>query len=1362
MKIRHILYGLCLLITSFSLSAQPLAPQSIPEQLKPWVPWVLHEYPNHECPYFFDRPQQQCTWASELALNVQDHGASFIQRWQVAARACVALPADKSLWPQQVQQHNLSSGEKTAAILSQKDGLPCVWLEAGDYQLSGQWLWQKRPEYLSVSPAVALIQLKINQQDIAQPVLDNQGRLWLNRDDANNKQAAEDNLTLRVYRHLVDDMPLQMGIRLELDVAGRAREIHLPPLWQNNADNQWQALSLDSPLPARLEQDARLRLQVRPGTWEISIAARHLGKAEKIVPSLLTENEIWVFQARHDLRQVYLSGLTDIDPQQTGLPESWKAYPSYLVEAGQVLSFEEKRRGNPEPAPDQLSLERQIWLDFDGQGYTLQDRIKGTMSQGWRLNMNPPIQLGRVHVNGEDRFITELDAQGVEIRQGNFKLLADSRIDTPLRSLPAIGWQHDFQSLSATLNLPPGWHLLHASGVDNIPSTWLNQWQLLDIFIVLITALAIAKLWHWRWGALALVSLVLTYHVANAPQYWLLLLAPLALLRVLPPQTWFTRLVRSYLYVTLLVLLVNSLLFIVQQVKSGLYPQLAPHHSYSQILSYTNTRHSVAFETNYAEEEMDDGFADTEMLLQQDMKQLYSAPSKASRLKRKYKSMKKQQALLRADPNAQVQTGPGLPNWSWQGVNMYWDGGVPQSQQIKLYLLSPPLSRLLAFAQALFLASLLGFLIWQSVRLKTPPLPKAKQAMPAMLALFCLMGLMQTPMVEAKQTPEPQTPSLLDTLEQRLTQPPECLPHCASITDMHLQADAKQLRIRLQVHANIDTQIPLPAQVKHWLPQQVLVNDKTAEALMRDSQGKLWLRIDKGIHQVSLEGVWPVRSNVQLPLPLQPHHVSTEIQDWRLDGLQDDGSTEAQLQFTRLQSLAEQSSLEMGALPPLLQITRILRLNLDWQIETRVKRQSPRGSAVVMDIPLLEGESVISAEPRVVDGKIKLNMPPNAREVSWLSSFKVRDSIKLTAPATHDWYETWQLDSSPIWHVQIQGIPVIHHQDSAGSWLPTWRPWPGEQVQIDISRPKGVQGQIMTIDNSKLTVKPGQRLTNTVLEMTLRSSRGGQHMIELPKEATLQKLWLDGDSQALRQNDNRVPIALRPGEQKVKLEFSQDIGISSYYQTPSVNLGSHSVNANIVLELPKTRWLLFVGGPALGPAVLFWGMVIVLLALSFLLARLPLTPLRWYQWFLLGLIVSQLHIWANVIVFGWLLVLGWRAQLDDNMSKWRFDMLQIALALLTFSALWILFAAIEHGLLRYPEMYINGNGSYGYWLHWYQDRQAALLPQAWVVSIPLWVYRLLMLAWALWLAFALLKWLPWAWQSYSHNRLWMRLRKLKK
>ena len=97
---------------------------------------------------------------------------------------------------------------------------------------------------------------------------------------------------------------------------------------------------------------------------------------------------------------------------------------------------------------------------------------------------------------------------------------------------------------------------------------------------------------------------------------------------------------------------------------------------------------------------------------------------------------------------------------------------------------------------------------------------------------------------------------------------------------------------------------------------------------------------------------------------------------------------------------------------------------------------------------------------------------------------------------------------------------------------------------------------------------------------------------------------------------------------------------------------------------------------------------------------------------------------------------------------------QVFLAVWTLVALIILFWAIQQGLLGTPEMQITGNGSTASQLHWYTDRAGETLPAAWVLSVPIFVYRLAMLAWALWLALALLRWLRWGWESLNTGGGW--------
>jgi hypothetical protein len=165
----------------------------------------------------------------------------------------------------------------------------------------------------------------------------------------------------------------------------------------------------------------------------------------------------------------------------------------------------------------------------------------------------------------------------------------------------------------------------------------------------------------------------------------------------------------------------------------------------------------------------------------------------------------------------------------------------------------------------------------------------------------------------------------------------------------------------------------------------------------------------------------------------------------------------------------------------------------------------------------------------------------------------------------------------------------------------------------------------------------------------------------------------------------------------------------------------------------------------------------VLFAIAALLDRVKLTPLRGYHWALLFVGLSQIDVGGAAVVVAWLFALGARGRAAGmNLDRWRFNALQVFLLLLTASALGLLFGAVAHGLLGAPDMQIAGNGSYGSMLHWYQDRFGPQLPSAWVLSTSIWVYRILMLLWALWLANALLGWLRWSWDQFTAGGLWRR------
>jgi hypothetical protein len=124
-------------------------------------------------------------------------------------------------------------------------------------------------------------------------------------------------------------------------------------------------------------------------------------------------------------------------------------------------------------------------------------------------------------------------------------------------------------------------------------------------------------------------------------------------------------------------------------------------------------------------------------------------------------------------------------------------------------------------------------------------------------------------------------------------------------------------------------------------------------------------------------------------------------------------------------------------------------------------------------------------------------------------------------------------------------------------------------------------------------------------------------------------------------------------------------------------------------------------------------------------------------------------------VVAWFFVLAYRGRTDMPTRALSFNAIQLGLALMTLVVIGAIVAAVQQGLLGSPNMLVTGNESSAYQFNWYQDRWGDGYPRARVVSVPLIVYRLLMLAWALWLAFASVSWLRWGWQQFARGGVYL-------
>ena len=1356
-------------ITSSAFAA-PMNPRDVPDPLKPWIPWVLHGEQARFCPPTPDASQRLCNWPSRLTLDLSAEGGRFELQATTLAPGWLILPGDGPRWPQEV-----SVNGRNAPVLEQNGvpaGVPALWLEAGEHRVQGEFRWNTLPESLRVPPASGLVELKLNGRAMPHPQRDEQHQLWLGRRAAANDAQAE-RLSLRVFRMIEDDIPLLVTTQIQIDVGGEVREEVIGPALLAGL----VPLSLSGDLPARLEDDGRLRVQLRPGLWTLTLVARSTAPVSALLAPAAAESwaaqEVWSLLARHDLRVIEPSGVPATDPRQVGVPEQWQNLPAFLVEPGNALKLTETQRGSPDVTPDELHLSRQLWLDFDGGGFTLQDQLSGRLARTWRLEAQAPITLGRVQVDGTPQLITKHgEGTGVEVRHGALNLSADSRIDSGERRIPAGGWNADLQGIQTTLHLPPAWRLIAAPGVDNVPDTWLSRWTLLDLFLVLIAAIAALRLFGRGTALLTLLTLALTWHEPGAPQWaWLNLIAAIALLRALPVSFDGSGRLRKFLlgyqWVAAAALALIALPFAIQQARVSLYPQLENDYGFANF-SFGPSK-AIDVQQQYAMAEGAGAPAEMDMAAAP-VPMMDGVEMESRRLVKKaqaYANNVSQASIQKLDPNVLTQTGPGLPAWGWRQANLSWSGPVTAEQSFRLWLMPPLLTRMLGWVSIALIALLaLRWLQW------VPRLPKIGGGLRAVSALGAMLvaGVMASTSspVQAQDDvrpimpPEPPTQNLLDQLRDRLSAPPDCLPTCANWSRLEISvADGDRLVLRLTAEAQIDTALPLPVpplaggQNRVWQPQAVLIDERAAQ-LMRDERGALWLRVPAGRHRVVLSGDLSGFGQLSLPVASAPRQVTVQADGWLVTGVDAQGQAGSAIELIReRKEETSGANVEGGAqsLPPLLRLTRTLQLGLVWGVESSLARYGDAQGAHIVSLPALPGEVVTGDSVRVVNGRIEASFAPGQSEVSWTSRLDTVTELQLKAGDALDLVETWRFDISPLWHVEFDGLAAVSTQES--DWrLVSFRPWPGEAVSARVSRPAAVKGQVMTLDLAELSVQPGKRATDYTLNLKLRASQGGQHSLTLPQGFSLQGLSIDGVAQPARREGERVILPLRPGEQNVLLNLRADEGLGVLTRTPALQPGLSGVNARLNVKLPEDRWVLLVGGPALGPAVLFWGVLAVLMVVAVGLSRVGLTPLKGLQWALLMIGLSQVPIGAAAVVAGWLFALALRSRIPETWSARRFNLVQIVLALWTVIALSTLFGAVAQGLLGTPDMQIAGNNSYATDLHWYQDRFDTALPQAWVLSVSIWFYRGLMLLWALWLANSLLNWLRWGWAQYSSNGVW--------
>jgi len=1328
-------------------SAVRAADVAVPDDLKSWQGWVLHGEEFRRCPFFANRSPEQlaqsahefvCAWPERLTLSVNTRGGQFTQRWQVFAESWITLPGNNEHWPRAVRLNGV------AAPVVSHQGMPSLRLGPGVYSINGAFQWSARPEQVAIPSQTGIVELNVDGRAVAQPERPD-GAVWLGKRRSAEQQQQ---LSMQVYRLVKDDVPAMLTTQIRLQVAGEAREELLGKALPDN----FVPMAINSLLPARIEADGALRLQLRPGQWTITIEARGANIAKDFTAPVSQQvaEEVWSYQANDRLRVTAVEGVESIDPAQANVPGEWHGFPAYRMSKDAVLKVVERSRGLENQDANQLTLNRQLWLDFEHGGYTVVDTIGGTMRQAWRLDMAEPFRVMSARIGAESLLVTagaSAELSGIELRQPTLNLQTAGRLTHASGRMPATGWQARFANVSGQLNLPPGHHLLTAFGEVDAPTSWTARWRLLDFFIVLIVAVSAWKLRSIAFGVLALAALVLNHH-EQPTIAWLMinLLIAVALVKVAPPGRLQT-LMSWYRTASLAVIVLVFVPFAIEQVRLGIYPQLEVAYSDSMF-----TAAKLEVPAPMAEAEMMEAAAPAPA-------EAVSDSSRRDYARKTFSKVALQQVTQRYAPGTVVQSGPGVPNWRFNSYPYSWSGPVDVNENVRFVIASP----LWMFCWRVLGVLLLGAFLagvaqmaFQATRIKAMTgLFFKKNASAAMVALCLFASLFATQPTQAAATPDA---ALLSELKVRLTQPPVCAPRCAETLSAQVTVTADKLDMTLEIAALANVAVPIPVAVGRWEPESIVVDGQSAGALYRDAQQSYWVALKSGAHTLRMSGRLAAAESIQLVFPQIPHAIVAGGSGWEFSGISDGRLLTNALELVRQRSTGSTDKLSAAAqFAPFVRVKRYVRFDLDWNVTTVIERVAPEKGAFTVEIPLLKDESVLTSglTPRDKDGTrvVVVGLTAGERETSWSSALPRATAMELTALSAVDRTEFWSFTVSPMWNVRFVGVPQVSPlgDGNAALWAFEYFPRANEVLKLDIARPEAVVGQTLTFDSAQLTSDVGRRSTNTTLQLSYRSTQGGRHVIVLPANAQVMSVLADGVAVPVRPQDGELPISLLPGAHQVAVQWQSDSGASLRTQAPAVDLNASASNITTQLNIGAERWVLFARGQGVGPAILYWGELLVFIVIAVLLGRYTESPLRTHDWLLLGLGLSTFS-WSVLLVFAvWIFAMRWRATAQIELSDTQFNLRQIGMAALSIIAVGGLVSAIPTGLLRQPDMSVRSpSGGFT----WFVDQTQSLLPQASVYTVPLIVYKIAILLWALWLSFALLRWLPWGWQSFSANGLW--------
>ena len=1402
--LRYLLVILLPLLPALAQDKSPLpervdrtatAPLYIPPDLAPWVEWVKERNPEWRCAV--NNKNFECTWPGSLRYVLAKSGAEFVIEVETLKEGAVPLPSSAGLFPRHVSVRS-ESGENISAPLILEGGALSIRLPRGNFEVRGSFVWAALPPEIPAPHDYGLVDVVIPSELGALRARRGADSLWLEEKAVN---PTTESLTLSVMRRVSDGSPLRIETLLKLRISGRSRPLQIAQVVPAGS----LPVTIESPLPSQLSAQGALALQLLPGEYDVRVLSLMQQpvaaiKAPSVALPEWPKEEVWSFQPDMALRSVELSGGQPLHADLTQLPSDWKGGAVYVLAAGDELRLNETRRGEQSQAPNEIQLQREVWIDLEGRGATIQDRFQGRLNQEFRLNALPETKVGRATIDGQPVLVTldpKSSAAGVELRNQDLRLKVVSRVEDS-RTLAATGWGTGIDKLSLLLHLPPSWKLLHVAGAAEAHGSWVDSWSLLHIFVSILIILAVYKLFGWPLAAVLTLSLLLNHGEFLAPRMLyihLLLLVVWRLLTSAKESVW-RSLSQVLLAATYAAWLLQSLAFAKLQFTQFLFPQLQAGTRYRTLLQsfiagledsllvwplllavlaalllmlrsavtapnigqmllrvvsfgvifllllavaagvLESTGRHARRSYQQASRMYDDKTAlndnEPQMGVMEEAAKMPSTPRLS-----KGKAWKPAANVQFSYQGKNLLSGPAVPSWRWRSYHVSIASPVASEHQLRFYLLSPWLSRLLCLVRALLALALVA-LFFRALGYSLSRVQRLGQVCASAAAVTLLLLWPHAAQAEIPTT------KLLEELNQKLAQKICDRAQCTVVESVQFVCTEKTFKLALSVSSEGISSVLVPGPLDVLAPAAVRLNGKRTIALRRSRSGFLEVRTEGGSNLIELEGALPDPQSFSVQFGQKPLQVEVQAPSWYVEGLSASGVVQESLRFvSRSPKDVSKPVLRSRAgegLHTWVRVRREVHVGEQISLNTQIERIGSAAREAHVRVPLLAREQVTSGEVSIENNELLVAFAAGVKEAGFSSVIPYASEVALSAKPARGVSEEWMIACEPIIACTFEGIKPVHSTVN-GTRAFEWQPYPGEEVRLKAVVLSGIRGDFVTVDGVHHEVRWGANVLEGTLRASVRATQQTNYRITGPSDALIKKVTLDGEAGRSSEKANETSLLLSPGDHSVELSYSKPWSPRWKENAPPLALSSAANNLTVRVLPSADRWLLWTGGLAWGPCVVFWSKLLLVVLLCVALTKLSLLPCSHAGAVLLGIGLATLSLIVLVLPLAWLILLVLLPNLRSAIERIPRWLRVSVFVLLSVATLGVWYHIVQTGLVLQPPMLVVGNGSSASSLVWYTDHVTGLLPTPWVLSLPLWCWRVCALVWSTWLVIALFGWL---------------------